>query len=61
MNCKIAQRQGALSPNDFHNTFSTRSSLFKIAGAEYCLHKLRHKAMLAFGSNYCIASPLAKP
>ena len=50
MNCKIAQRQGALRPNDFHNTFSTRNSLFKTAGAKYCLHKLRHTAMLAFGS-----------
>ena len=55
MNCKIAQRQGALCPNDFHKTFSTRNSLFKTAGAEYCMYKLRHKAMLAFGSSYSIS------
>ena len=44
----IAQKQGALPPDIFRNTFSMRSILFKMAGAGYCLYKLRHREMLAF-------------
>ena len=48
---KIAQRQETLPPDFFHDTFSMHSSLFKTAGAKYCLNKLRHREMSAFGSS----------